>query len=114
MADVPTDADSLRHSGAGTCQDYEVPPGIGHSIRPDAPCPEIVLVAVMSDGSYLLVGYPQGEPAAFVVSENTNLLRRGLDDAFGNSTDEAAGRNGNSNETIVPYNRALRIEKAQR
>ena len=58
MADVPTDADSFRHSdAAGTCQDHEVPPGIAHSIRPGAPCPETVLVAVMGDGSYLLVGY---------------------------------------------------------
>lgn len=55
MADVPTDADSFRHSdGAGVCQDHEVSPGIGHSIRLGAPCSETMLVAVMSDGSYLL------------------------------------------------------------
>lgn len=115
MADVPTDADSFRHSDdAGACLDHEVPSDIGHSIRLDAPCPEAVLVAVMSDSSYLLVGYPQGGPAAFVVRENTDILRRGLEGAFGNSTDEAARRSDNSNGTTVPCNGALRIEKAQR
>jgi hypothetical protein len=37
----------------------------------------------MSDGSYLLVGYPQGEPVAFAVREDVDLLRRGLEGAFG-------------------------------
>ncbi len=114
MADAPTGIDSVRHSdGAGACQDHEVPTAIGHSIRPDVPCPETVLVAVMNDGSYLLVGYPQGEPAAFVVREDTDVLRRGLEGAFGNPTDEAAGWNDDSNGTAVRGNGALGIKKAQ-
>ena len=73
----------------------------------------LVLVAVMNDGSYLLVGYPQGEPAAFVVREDADLLQRGLEGAFGNSADEAARRNDNSNGTAVPGNGVLHIEKPQ-
>lgn len=38
---------------------------------------------MLSDGSYLLVGYPQGEPAAFVTVADAGLLRQGLDGAFG-------------------------------
>ncbi|MGQ0717069.1 MAG: hypothetical protein ACT4NP_07085 [Pseudonocardiales bacterium] len=72
-----------------------------------------MLVAVMNDGSYLLVGYPQGEPAAFVVREDTDVLRRGLEGAFGNPTDEAAGWNDDSNGTAVRGNGALGIKKAQ-
>lgn len=34
--------------------------GIDHSISPGVPCPQTVPLAVMSDGGYLLVGYPHG------------------------------------------------------
>lgn len=68
--------------------DQEAPPGIGRSIRPGVPCPETVLVAVMSDGSYLLVGYPQGEPAAFMAGEDADLLRQELERVFRNPKDD--------------------------
>lgn len=72
-------SDGSRYcGGTGEYQDHEASPGIGRSIRPGVPCPETVLVAVMSDGSYLLVGYPQSEPAAFVVGEDTYLLRQAI------------------------------------
>jgi hypothetical protein len=32
----------------------------------------------MSNGSYVLVGYPQGEPAAFVTAEEAGSLRQAL------------------------------------
>ncbi|MGH3910534.1 MAG: hypothetical protein ACRDRM_06845 [Pseudonocardiaceae bacterium] len=57
--------------------------GIDHSICPSAPVPATVLVVVMSDGGYLLVGYPQGEPSAFVISEDAVPLRHALATAFG-------------------------------
>jgi hypothetical protein len=41
-------------------------PGDGrldHSICPGVPCPETVLVARMTGGSYLLMAYPHREPA---------------------------------------------------
>ncbi len=104
---------SRRCDDTRECQDQEVPPGIRRSIRPGAPCPETVLVVVMSDGSYLLVGYPQGVPAAFAAGEDADLLRQALQAAFGYPTDDAGSGNGNSNGTAVPENRALRIKKAQ-
>jgi hypothetical protein len=104
-----TDPDGSCHSD-GTGNDQEAPPGIGRSIQPGVPCPETVLVAVMSDGTYLLVGYPQGEPAAFAVGEDADLLRQGLEGAFGNPKD---GENGNSNGTVAPGNGARRAEKVQ-
>lgn len=73
-------------------KDQELPPGIDHSIRPGVPCPETVLVAVMSDSSYLLVGYPQSEPAAFVTGEDADLLRDALAGAFGYPTDGVASK----------------------
>lgn len=73
--------DELRHAdGKGRPASL----GIEHSIRPGVPCPETVLVAVMTDGSYLLVGYPQGIPAAFVVPKDAAPLRQALGTAFGN------------------------------
>lgn len=104
-----TDPDGSCHSdGPGNGQ--EVPPGIGCSIRPGVPCPETVLIVVMSDGTYLLVGYPQGEPAAFVAGEDADLLRQGLDGAFG----KPKGReHSNGNGTLAPGNGALHTEKVQ-
>lgn len=57
--------------------------GLTHSVRTGVPCPDTVLVVMLSDGSYLLVGYPVGAPAAFVAAEDAGLLRQGLDGAFG-------------------------------
>ena len=37
----------------------------------------------MTDGSYLLMAYPLGEPAAFVVAKDATGLRRELAAAFG-------------------------------
>lgn len=73
----------------GTGNDRHVKGGIAHSIRPKAPVPATMLVVVMSDGSYLLMGYPQGEPAAFIFPEDADLLRQGLGIAFGDSDGEA-------------------------
>lgn len=39
----------------------------------------------MTDGGYLLVAYPQGEPAAFVVGKDADLLRWELAAAFGSA-----------------------------
>lgn len=58
-----------------------------HCISPGVPCPETVLVAVMTDRSYLLMGYPQGEPAAFVVKDDAGPLREALTAAFGSPTE---------------------------
>lgn len=68
----------------------------GRSIRPDVACPETVLVAVMSDGSYLLVGYPRGEPTAFVAREEAELLKQALTGAFENPRSGAASGNGST------------------
>jgi hypothetical protein len=57
--------------------------GIEHSIRPASPCPDTVLVAVMTDGSYLLMAYPLGEPTALVVAKDAGGLQRELAAAFG-------------------------------
>ncbi|MGH3899366.1 MAG: hypothetical protein ACRDTA_14215 [Pseudonocardiaceae bacterium] len=74
-------------------KDQEVPSVIESSIRSDVPCPATMLVAVMNRGSYLLVAYPQGEPAAFVVEE-ADLLKQILAGAFAKHGDErAAGVN---------------------
>lgn len=110
MADVPTDTGNFPH-GDDTSNGQEAPPGIARSIRPAVPCPETVLAAVMSDGSYLLLGYPQGEPAAFVVGDDADLLRQALQAAFGYATDSAVS--GNSNRTVVPGNRAPHPQQVQ-
>ncbi len=39
----------------------------------------------MTDGSYLLMAYPQREPAAFVARDDAGLLRQALAGAFGSS-----------------------------
>jgi hypothetical protein len=72
--------------------------GIAHSISTGVPCPETVLVVLMSNGSYVLVGYPQGGPAAFVTAEEAGSLRQVLTAAFepGHQTDEAATWNTTS------------------
>lgn len=71
-------------------------PGLVHSIRPGVPCPETVLVAVMTDGSYLLVGYPQGMPAAFIVPEDAAPLRHALATAFENLTAKPVNGEGST------------------
>jgi hypothetical protein len=76
--------------GAGTDQgnshhNQEAAPGIEHSISPGVPCLETVLVAVMTDGSYLLMAYPRCEPVALVARDHADLLRQALAGAFGSS-----------------------------
>lgn len=78
----------------GTGNSRHVKGGIEHSIRPGVPVPATALVVVMGDGSYLLVGYPQGEPSAFIVSADADLLRQGLGAAFGDTGNTAAPSNG--------------------
>lgn len=86
------DTGSKRHGQGQDQQRF----GIERSIRPDVPCPETVLVAVMSDGSYLLVGYPRGEPTAFVAREEAELLKQALTGAFENPRSGAASGNGST------------------
>jgi hypothetical protein len=78
----------------------KTPPGIGivHSISPGVPCPETVLVVLINNGSYVLVGYPQGGPAAFVARDDAGLLREALTAAFEprHQTDEGAIGNDTS------------------
>ncbi len=54
--------DQAHNDGLDQREGQEAPPGVSidHSISPGVPCPETVLVAVMTDGSYLLMGYPRG------------------------------------------------------
>lgn len=63
--------------------------GLTHSVRPGVACPETVLAAVLSDGSYLLVGHPHGEPAAFIAADDAALMRQALTTAFGHPNDAA-------------------------
>lgn len=85
--------DDQRHGGVGR-KGHHASCGIEHSIRPGVSCPETVLVSVMTDGSYLLMGYPRGEPAAFVVGKDTDLLRRELAAAFGSPDRAPSGSQG--------------------
>lgn len=81
---------SEDHHGTGH-DNQEPPPRITHSIRPGVLCPETVLVARMTDGSYLLMAYPQSEPAAFIARENADVLRQALQGAFGSPVAEVSG-----------------------
>ncbi|MGQ0718413.1 MAG: hypothetical protein ACT4NP_14100 [Pseudonocardiales bacterium] len=84
------DSDGLRDSDTTNQRERQkLPPGIERSIRPDVPCPETKLAAVMSNGSYLLVAYPRGEPAAFIVEE-ADLLKQALAGTFRKHRDEQA------------------------
>jgi hypothetical protein len=88
----------------------EPPPGTGTtpSINPATSCPETVLVAVMADGSYLLMAYPHREPAAFVTRDEAGLLREALTAAFQNPGDEDSNATG----TAAPGHTALPTEQA--
>lgn len=109
-----TGTDGVRHGGGtGPDRDRREPSGIDHSINPGVLCPDNVLVVVMSDGSYLLVGYPQNGPAAFVTRDDAGPLRQALQGAFGNPTDDAVGGNGSSNGIAVSGNGAMRAGKVQ-
>ncbi len=99
--------------GTGPGRDRGEPSGIDHSISPGVPCPDTVLAVVMSDGSYLLVGYPQNGPAAFVTRDDAGPLRRALQGAFGSPTDDAVGGNGGSDGIAVSGNGAMRTGKVQ-
>jgi hypothetical protein len=80
----------------GTAIDQEPDDGrLDHSICPAVPCPETVLVARMTGGSYLLMAYPQQEPAAFVVSADADLLHDALQAAFGYPTVQVTRGDGN-------------------
>jgi hypothetical protein len=108
--------DNARHSaGLEQYEDQEAPPGIDHSISPGVPCPETVLVARMYDGSYLLMTYPQREPAAFVVQDDAGPLQQALAKAFENFNEEVAHRseNGKRTDAVVPGYEALYGEQIQ-
>ena len=55
---------------------------IMRSVIPGVPCPETLLVVVMSNGGYLLVGYPQGGPTAYVDGHDAGPLSQALRAAF--------------------------------
>ena len=52
------------------------------SVIPGVPCPETLLVVVMSNGGYLLVGYPRGCPTAYVAGPDAGPLSQALRAAF--------------------------------
>lgn len=84
------DAQGFRHDEGRT----EKPQfGIARSIRPGVTVPATVLVVVMTDGSYLLVGYPQREPAAFIAVDDADPMRKVLTTAFGRPEDTPANDN---------------------
>lgn len=60
--------------------------GLSASISPGVPCPETVLVALLADGSYLLVGRCRQMPAALVASQDAAPLRQALESAFNRPT----------------------------
>lgn len=99
--------------GTGPDRDRGEPSGSDHSISPGVLCPDNVLVVVTSDGSYLLVGYPQNGTAAFVTWDDAGPLRQALQGAFGNLIDDAVGGNGSSNGIAVSRNGAMRAGKVQ-
>ncbi|MGH3830960.1 MAG: hypothetical protein ACRDRS_11010 [Pseudonocardiaceae bacterium] len=68
------------------------PMGIVHSIRPGVPCPELVRVGVMTDGSVVLIAHPQCTPLAFVAPGDADPLRRALEAAFGNPESDPGSR----------------------
>jgi hypothetical protein len=90
----------------------EPQPGDGcprHTICPGVPCPETVLVGRMTDGSYLLVAYPQLGSAAFVLRADADLLQEALQTAFGHPTAEVVNESG----TAAPEDAALPIKRVQ-
>jgi hypothetical protein len=74
-------------NGQGVEPEVEPEFGIAHSIRPGVTAPATVLVAAMTDGSYLLVGYPQSEPAAFIAVDDAHPMWQALKTAFGTPED---------------------------
>lgn len=89
-----------RSDGTNMNNHHHVPRGIRHSVRPGAPCPKTILVAIMTNGSYLLMGYPQGGPTALVVSDDVGPLWQALHAAFGSPPDEdSTSRNRSSKHT---------------
>lgn len=77
-------SESGAAAGAGRHGDNHGRAGsLDHSVRPGVPCPETVLVLVTNGGGYLLVGYPQGEPTAFVAAGDAGPMRTTLAAAFG-------------------------------
>jgi hypothetical protein len=106
--------DNARHSaGLEQYEDQEAPPGIDHNISPGVSCPATVLVARMYDGGYLLMAYPQREPAAFVVQDDAGPLQQALAKAFENSKEEIVrgSENGKRTDTVVPGYEALHGEQ---
>lgn len=69
--------------------------GLDRSICPGVSVPATVLMAVMNDGNYLLVGYPQGAPSAYVTAEDAVPLQAALAAAFGSEQSATASRSKN-------------------
>lgn len=87
MAGHETRAQPLSMRWQQSAPEPEPGTGVERSIRPGVPIPETVLVAVMADGSYLLMAYPQQEPAAFLAPDDAGPLREVLTAAFGSPAD---------------------------
>ena len=90
-----------HHGGTGQCHDPGVSSSIEHRITPGMPCPEVVRVTVITDGSHLLLSYPQGELAAFVACEDICFLRQEFRGVFGSSTGETTSENRKSNGIVI-------------
>jgi hypothetical protein len=80
--------------------------GLDRSICPGTPVPATVLVVVLNDGSYLLVGYPQSGPSAYVTAEDAVPLRQALAAAFG--SEQPAG-----NKAAIPGSDLMRGKATQ-
>jgi hypothetical protein len=79
---------------------------LDRSICPGVPCPETVLVARMTGGGYLLMAYPHQEPAAFVVSDDADLLHDALHAAFGYPVaDVTSGSSSPASDSAPPGKR---------
>jgi hypothetical protein len=111
MTGVTTDTGSFRH-GAD-----EQRPGSTTRHRNRYPAMRAVsrdrAVAVMSDGSYLLMSYPHAESTAFVVRDNAGPLRQALKSAFGYPTGGTACEHDNNNGTAVPGDGITHIKNIQ-
>jgi len=74
------------------------------SVIPGVPCPETLLVVLMTTGSYLLVGYPQAGPTALVIHDDAGPLRQALAAAFGPGRPTEASVNGKTADEAVSGN----------
>jgi hypothetical protein len=80
-----------------------------------------MLVVLMTNGSYLLVGYPQAGPTALVIQDDAGPLRQALEAAFGPGHLTEEGASGNTtgsnkskrNGTVAHGSGPIRTTQAQ-